>query len=97
MSTHDEAAARLMSLVNLGSLSMAACVAAELRLADCLGGGPRDVDSLARETGTHAPSLRRLLRALTALGLCEQATDERFSLRAGAELLRADHPRSLRA
>jgi hypothetical protein len=97
MKPQDDAAGRLMALVNLGSLSMAACVAADLRLADLLGAGPRDVESLALETATHAPSLRRLLRALTALGLCEQGADERFALRPDGELLRADHPRSLRA
>lgn len=97
MNGEEDAAARLMALVNLGSLSMAASVAAELRLAELLDGGPRDVESLARATATHAPSLRRLLRALSALGLCEQQVDDRFTLRAAGKLLRADHPRSLRA
>lgn len=38
------------------------------------------VGELARATGTHAPSLRRLLRAAAALGLFTVGADERFAL-----------------
>lgn len=48
-------------------------VAAELGIADLLAGGPRPADDLAEATGTHPPSLLRLLRALTALGILTQA------------------------
>jgi hypothetical protein len=44
-------------------------VAVELRLAERLGAGPRSASDLAAEVGAHAPSLRRLLRALAALGI----------------------------
>ena len=37
--------------------------AAELQLADLLAAGPRSAEGLAQATGTHAPSLYRLLRA----------------------------------
>jgi hypothetical protein len=44
-------------------------VAAELGIADLLVEGPRSVDELAEATGTHAPSLARLLRALSTFGI----------------------------
>ena len=41
-------------------------VAAQLRLADLLAAGPQRIEDLAAATGTHAPSLARLLRMLAA-------------------------------
>jgi hypothetical protein len=41
--------------------------AAELRLADLLGEGPRTCAELAERTSTRQESLRRLLRALAGL------------------------------
>jgi len=43
-------------------------VAAELGLADHLVAGPLSVDALAGKTETHAPTLYRLLRALSGRG-----------------------------
>ncbi|MDP9370469.1 MAG: helix-turn-helix domain-containing protein [Chloroflexota bacterium] len=69
---------------------------AVLGLADHLADGPRTVGELAEASGTHAPTLARLIRALAALGLC--ATDEggRVRLTPVGEFLRADAPGSLR-
>ncbi|MFC1705624.1 methyltransferase [Planctomycetota bacterium] len=44
-------------------------VAAELGIADLLDDGPLSVEALALETDTHAPTLYRLLRALSAVGV----------------------------
>ena len=45
-------------------------VAAKLGLADLLKDGPRTSEQqLARSTGTHAPSLYRVLRALVSIGV----------------------------
>jgi hypothetical protein len=51
-------------------VSLAVRTMVVLDLADHLAAGPRSVADLAVATGTHAPSLARLLRALAALGLC---------------------------
>ena len=69
---------------------------AELGVADHLAGGPRTVEDLAEATGTHAPSLRRALRALACKGVFTEQEDGRFGLTPMAELLRGDHPLSLR-
>ncbi|GAA3982523.1 methyltransferase [Actinomadura viridis] len=70
--------------------------AAELRLADALAGGPRTSAELAGETGTHAPSLYRLLRALASMGVVAQREADLFELTSAGEVLRSDHPASVR-
>ncbi|MEU8804104.1 MULTISPECIES: methyltransferase [unclassified Spirillospora] len=72
-------------------------VAAEIRLADALADGPRSSAELAKETGTHAPSLYRLLRGLTGLGVVDQKERDLFALTAEGRRLRADAPDSIRA
>ncbi|WP_171064457.1 methyltransferase [Actinomadura soli] len=71
--------------------------AAELGLADALAGGPRTSAELAGETGAHAPSLHRLLRGLTGLGVVEQKERDLFALTAEGQRLRADAPDSIRS
>ena len=71
-------------------------VAAELRLADLLGEGERSVEELASACGAHADSLHRLLRGLASVGLFRETEPMRFGLTPLAELLRGDHPQSLR-
>jgi hypothetical protein len=43
--------------------------AAKLGLADHLAAGPKSAAELAGATGTHAPSLHRLMRSLASLGI----------------------------
>lgn len=72
-------------------------VAAKLGLADVLEAGPQTCDELARATGAHAPSLYRLLRALTGAGIVEHLEDGRFKLTPLGEQLRTDDAASVRA
>lgn len=78
-------------------LSQAVYVAAKLGLADALHAGPRTAVDLARESGAHAPSLYRLLRALASIGIFAEDDDARFTLTPLAEPLRSDVPGSQRA
>jgi hypothetical protein len=70
--------------------------AAELRLADAMAAGPRTSKELAKETGTHAPSLLRLLRALASLGVVRQLDRDRFELTPAGAGLKSDDPASVR-
>lgn len=84
---------RLLDLVAGHRVTAVIHAAARLGIADQLAGGPLDSAELAARTGTHAPSLRRLLRALVTVGVCDQvdggAGGERFALTAlGAPLAR---------
>jgi len=70
-------------------------VAAELGLADHLDGGSRSSAELAARTGTHAPSLARLLRVLAGLGVVAETAPGRFALTDAGHGLRTGAPGSL--
>jgi O-methyltransferase domain/Dimerisation domain len=91
----SDSAAALLRLVNGHMAARAIQVAAELGIADELAAGPRGVDELAPATGTHEPSLYRLLRALAALGVLYEDDGRRFRLTELGEHLRSDDPHSV--
>jgi hypothetical protein len=78
-------------------VAMALSVAAKLRVADALAAGPQDIAELAEKTGTHAPSLFRVLRALASVGVFAEEADGRFRQTPLSEVLRAGVPGSMRA
>jgi orsellinic acid C2-O-methyltransferase len=90
-------ATRLLTIVNSSWMSQAARVAAELGLADLLAGGPRSVADLAAATGTHQPSLHRLLRALVTIDVCREQDDGTFALTPMGRLLGSDVEGSVRS
>lgn len=67
-------------------------VAAKLGLADRLADGPKTADELAGPTGTHAPSLYRLMRTLAHLGLLNEEVGQRFSLTPLGEAMKRNAP-----
>jgi hypothetical protein len=80
----------LRRLVNGYQVTQAIHVAATLGIAELLRDGPRTSVDLATETQTHAPSLRRVLRALAAVGVLHEDDDERFALTDVGDCLRSD-------
>lgn len=72
-------------------------VAVKLGIADLLAGGPKSAEELAEVAGAHADALYRALRALASLGVFTEVAPRRFALTPLADLLRTDHPRSMRA
>jgi len=87
----------LLRMTNAFQASQAIHVAATLGIADLLEDGPRSIDELAQATGTHAPTLYRLLRALASVGVFAEQPDAQFRSTPLAEYLRTNAPRSLRA
>jgi hypothetical protein len=71
-------------------------VGARLGVADELADGPRALAELAAATGTHAPSLRRLLHGLACLGVITE-TEDGYELAPAGQQLRADVPNSIRS
>ena len=65
-------------------------VAAKLNIADELSDGPKTIEKLAQKTDTHAPSLYRIMRALSCLGIFCELDDGRFELTPMAECLTSD-------
>lgn len=88
--------AQLLTMASGAWVTQMMVVAAELSLADALGEGERSVEELAERTGTHAETLFRLLRALASVGIFAETQPRHFVLTPLAELLRSDHPQSLR-
>jgi orsellinic acid C2-O-methyltransferase len=91
-----DAPVSLMPLITGYMPSRVVHVSAQLGIADLLADGPKTADALARETNTHAASLRRLLRALASIGLLEEIEPGRFSLTATGAQLRSNVPGSMR-
>ena len=90
-------AARLQGFIVASWMSQATYAAVQLRLPDLLAEGPKNSAELAEASGSHAPSLRRLLRALATLEICQEREDGAFELTALGALLRSDAPNSLRS
>src|ERR1700674_1617458 len=76
--------------------SRALYVAAKLGIPDLLKDEPKSSADLAHATGTHAPSLYRVLRALDSVGVFAEDDRGRFGLTPLGATLRTDVPGSLR-
>ena len=88
--------AAMLQLIAGFRISRTVYAAARLGLADLLRDGPADSAALAGLTGTHAPSLYRLMRALASIGVLAEDEQHRFSLTPLGSSLRSDIPDSLR-
>ena len=75
-------------------LSKIMYAAAKLELADRLADGPKSAEELAGPTGTHEPSLHRLMRTLAGFGVLTSVDDRRFALTPLGEALKKDAPGS---
>src|ERR1700683_4048576 len=91
------AAATLLRLIWGTHISRAVYAAAELGIADLLAEGPVSTQELARVTGTHEPSLYRILRLLAALGVFDERHPRCFSLTVLGDRLRSDQPAGMRS
>lgn len=69
---------------------------AELKVADLMGAGGEAVSELAARTGANENALYRVLRLLAMTGIFVETEPGWFALTPCAELLRTDHPRSMR-
>jgi hypothetical protein len=77
-------------------ISQLVFVAAKLGIADLVARRPLTPDAIAKKVGVHAPSLRRVLRALASVGVFAETADGRFRLTPSAATLRSNVPGSLR-
>ena len=83
---------RLAGLVEVRMLG----VVCELRVPDLLDAGPMTVDALARMAGADADALGRVLRFLVSRGIFRHERDGRYANNSVSDVLRADHPDSMR-
>lgn len=87
---------RLTPMLGGYELTQMLYVFAELGIPDLLAGAPRTAEELAGEAGAHAPSLHRLLRALSSVRVVARDEAGRFVLTRTGARLRADVEGSLR-
>jgi SAM-dependent methyltransferase len=87
----------MLQLISGFWVSRAIYIAAKLGIADHLRDGHKTTDALAAATGTHAPSLYRVMRALASVGVFVEDESKGFALTPLSETLRTDAPGSLRA
>ena len=88
---------RMFQFVSNVWTSRAVYVAAKLGIADLVHDRPRTAAELAEATGTHAPSLFRVLRALASVGMFAEDEQGRFAQTPLGATLRSGIPGSLRA
>ena len=86
----------MLGLISGFFAARAVYVAAKLEIADLLAKQPKSAEVLAAATKSHAPSLKRLLRVLAAMGVLSEHTDGSYTLTQLGETLRTDSPQSLR-
>ena len=87
--------AQLMQMAMGFMISDLLGTAVKLKLADYLADGPKTAEELAGPTGTHAPTLYRFLRTLSAHGLFAEDGERRFALTALSGPLRTGVPGSV--
>jgi O-methyltransferase len=94
---NTEAAVAMERLLAGALVAQVVQAAAELGLADHFGDKAQEAASLASATGTYAPSLARLLRALAAIGIVHEVDGRHYTLTPLGATLRTDQPGSMRA
>jgi len=97
MNPSEREPAELAQMIWAFMLSRAVQVAAKLGVVDGLRDGPRNASEIAAATGAHEAALARLLRFLTSVGLLREDENACFSATPLGDLLRSDHPQSMRA
>ncbi|WP_165970475.1 methyltransferase [Actinomadura sp. 6K520] len=85
-------AVSMIGLLTGGWVAQAVSVAARLKIADRLAHGPRSAADIAAAVNADAPTLHRLLRALSDVGIVQEREDGLFSGTPLGDLLRSDVP-----
>lgn len=84
--------AQIVEMVMAQFVSRLIHLTATLKLPDYLAEGPKTAEQLAPLTGTHAPSLYRVMRTLSSLGLFTEDDAHRFTLLPLGEVLKSGTP-----
>jgi hypothetical protein len=90
-------AAQIVNLLWGKAIATSLSAIAKLGVADQMSRTePVSAESLAEATGSHGPSLYRVLRMLSGIGIFQEHAGQRFSLTPLSETLRSDAPDSVR-
>ncbi len=94
--TEQNLAIPMMQMITGYWVSRCLYVAAKLEIPDLVSEKPMTIEQIAEATGSHAPSLYRVLRALASIGVFREDENGYFHLTPMAEILTSSHPQSLR-
>ena len=86
----------LMQMLFGAQMQRGVCLAVRLGIPDLLAEQTQTAEELAAKTGTHAPSLYRLLRTLASIGVFAENAEKKFELTPISALLRDGAPNSMR-
>jgi SAM-dependent methyltransferase len=89
--------AQMMQMITGFWVSCCVYTAARLNVAHYLAETPMSAQELAMATGSHAPSMFRLLRALAGVGVLSRNAEGKFALTPLGDTLRPGVPGSMRA
>ncbi len=89
--------AQLIEMSTAYWVSKVVYAAAKLGLADHLSEAPQSAAELSDATGTHAPSLHRLMRTLASVGILTEDDAQRFALTPLGAALKTGAPGSARS
>ena len=92
----DDVMVTMRHMIDGFCISRSIYVVAELGVADLLKHGPSAIEILARATGSHGPSLYRVMRALVSVGIFVEDDQKRFGLTPLGATLRSGVPGSMR-
>ncbi|WP_052864095.1 methyltransferase [Streptomyces niger] len=93
--TDEQAARRVVDIITGAWQSQALYAAVTLNLPDLIAAGHTGGADLARRAGTSADGLTRLMRLLTAIGVCAGSYEDGYRLTPAGELLRTDAEQSM--
>jgi len=92
----EQAQLAMLQIISGFWVSRGVFIIAKLGIPDLLQSGSKTAEELAAATETHAPSLFRILRALTSVGVLTADENARFGLTPLSQTLITDAPGSLR-
>ena len=87
---------KIMEITFSHTVARALHVTAELKIADHLESGPKTIQELALLTKTNEKALYRMLRVLVTHGIFDYSVDKKFKLNETSQLLKSNHPKSMR-
>src|SRR4051794_35119210 len=88
---------QLWHLIQSHRVTAVIYVAAKLGIPELLRDGPRSANELAKSTGADKQALNRLLVALSTIGICAAADEDRYSLTGLGAVLDGTAEQSLKA
>ena len=95
---NEAAAAEQLLQVGIGYMpAMCLNIVTKLGVADQLANRPETAKNIATAVGANEDALYRVMRALSTLGIFQETGGRAFALTPASELLRSDHPSSMRA